>query len=365
MLNPALAQVLARNFGRVRVYNEGEPRIEQRRHSGELEVVNTGESYNICCPICKETRHRCSVSYLWLTKKHALTTDRRTNLINCYNEGCEELWKPKFYQPLLEEIDALMLLEPNLSFVNADEVTARASNASKARGDIRLPFGCQPLSDLPSGHPAIRFIYDKYPGLCVNPRIVDYLSDCYSVYYTDYRDNRYPAARNRIIFPLHEEGRVVGWQGRRIDGKPNNRWIFPPGCTKTIYNAGRVSPVDVPVFNEGIINAIACGPCGVGIFGKTLKSGLSRKVAGRWRAAIVATDPETFVPDNRKGGKGRVYAHELRDQLLKEMPDVRLLPWPEDILDIARRSGNGEDIQVPDAAELGFSFMRRLIRQVT
>jgi hypothetical protein len=291
-----------------------------------------------------------------------LTNDIRFELINCYNEGCEELWKPSFYLPIKEEVDALILMNPDLKFANAAD--SMETSIPKFRGDVRLPFGCRLLSDLPQDHPAIQFIYKQYPGISVNPSIIDFLAEAYGVCFTSYHDDLYPSARDRIIFPIRDEHKIVGWQGRRIDGLSKMRWFFPPGCGKVIYNGYRIPPTEIPIFSEGIVNAIACGLNGAGLFGKSISGSLLDYVCDKWSTVILATDPETFIPDNRRGERGRVYANELRKSLQDRGVTVRMLPWPSDVMELAKRHNNGEDVKVPDAADLGFSRMRELIRKV-
>lgn len=352
VLNPALYAVLLRNFGEVRISNEGIERIEERR-DGETHVIAAGEAYNVCCPICGDERFRLSVSYKWLEYK-AFSRSLIVGLINCYNEQCRVVRRPEFYEPFLQEL-RLARINPELF---ADNVILTQPRRRSQNHAIPMPNGCVPLDSLSDTHPAMQFLRSRYK---VSPY---YLSKAYGASFTDVYDERFPAAMDRVVFPIFLNGKQVAWQGRAISSDAIPRWFLPPGFVKCFYNGDNVAPLEIPLINEGIMNAICCGPNGVAIFGKQLNTLRCEDYAKKWNAAIIALDPDTFVPNNRKGGHGRVYAKELRDQLSDHVSDIRMLPWPKEILEIARRHNNGEDIPVPDAAELGPKYMQKVIKEV-
>jgi hypothetical protein len=172
----------------------------------------------------------------------------------------------------------------------------------------------------------------------------------------------YPQAQDRIIFPIYVKGELVAWQGRNIYPDNRMRWYLPPGFIKTVYNAERVLPTEIPVVAEGIPAAIACGLTGVGIFGSCPTQAQMDTIAHTWGTALLATDPETFVPDNRPGGRGRIVADEVRDKMNRLMrTPIRRIQWPVEILELARRHNNGEDVKVPDPADIGIEGMRKIL----
>jgi len=351
VLNPALYNALRYLFGEVRVSGEDVKRLENRepgeKHSTVLE---RGEHYNVSCPLCGDTRQRMSVSYMWLAKEF-MTNNRQTHLVHCYNEECEGLRKSEFYGKVLEAIEKYELgILPSTDIVSSRTV-------SRQRQKIELPNGCVPLSSLPQSHVAHQFLNTKYsiPS--------SYIAKAYEVQWTETFDERYPAARNRIIFPIRNmDGELVAWQGRSLSVKDKLKWFLPAGFMKTFYNGYRVSPVNTPIIAEGITSAIACGPNGIAIFGKQLNSLRASEMGEKWGSVVIATDPETFTPDFRKGGKGRVFADEMHSLLSKYIGDVRSIRWPDDVLELARRHNLGEEgITIPDAADLGVVKMKLLL----
>jgi hypothetical protein len=182
-------------------------------------------------------------------------------------------------------------------------------------------------------------------------------------------DPLFEQARRRVVFPIYQQGLIYSWQGRAIDPDPDFKWYMPPGFVKCFYNADRVAPHQTPVIAEGITSAIACGPTGVAIFGKQINGIRAKEFGDKWKSAVIATDPDTFVPDNKKGGGGRIFALEIAALLKPFVPNIRMIVWPKDVVELATRYNNGETIdgkkiKVPDAADLGIKAMKGIIDAV-
>lgn len=355
VLNPALYRVLIKHFGDVKIYNEDQPRVEERLPGERIPAVHErGESYNVDCPICGDQKQRLSISYKWLTR-NPLTRKLQTNLVHCYNEDCPA-HREEFYGQFLDDLRAA-----EMGLLDDIEVRPKQARSKKQRGAIPLPRGCKPLHELPDDHPAVQFLLKQYRGFRTI-KFVHYLSTAYGAMFTDTYDRMFPPAQDRVIFPVYSDGRQVAWQGRTIEDDALPRWYLPPGFVKVFYNADRVPPFTTPILTEGITNAICCGPNGIAMFGKQLNTLRAKELASRYSSVVIATDPDTFVPDHRKGGNGRVFAQELRELLEKHMNHVYMLRWPEEILELARQHSNGEDVKVPDAADLGLRRMRQIIR---
>lgn len=354
VLNPALYQVLRTRYGRVRVTNQG-VRRQEKRVGNRYEAIVRGENYQLCCPLCGDTKFRLSISYMWLTKS-MLATHPRTELAHCYNDSCP-VWKQSFWAPIMDDLE---LFSMGLITPPTEDALPEPSEP-RAPMKIRLPHGFVPLTLLPNEHPARVFIRKQYPG-GITP---DYLGKCYGVGYVHAPDPIYELAEQRIIFPIYANGELVAWQGRTIVGA-DPRWYLPPGFIKPVYNGDNVSPINTPIIAEGIPSAISCGPNGVALFGKTATHQQLEYIASRWGSAIIATDPETFVPDNRKNIGGIVFVDKLREQLDRVLPvPARLIQYPPEILELARRHNNGEDVKVPDPADLGPKVMTSLISKLT
>lgn len=354
MLNPELYAALVKRFGEVRVANEGLSRIVDDRTN---QVVQRGEQYIVCCPFCHDERFRLTVSYRWLSR-HPVSKRIDASLINCFNERCKEVHTEEFYQPI--DRDVYLAKMGLLDVVVPDRAEAGARTQKAA---IPLPEGCVPLGSLSDDHPAITFVQKQYPGLW-RPGIVTYLSEAYGAQYCEEGDTLFPRAGRRIIFPITKDRKPYGWQGRTIDPDGSPRWFLPPGLIKILYNLDQVPPYEVPILSEGILNAIACGPHGIAMFGSSVNTILAKELGSRFDEVVLATDPDTFVPNYRGGKKGQVSVDDMTE-ILAEHLRVRKIRWPKELLDIARKYNKEEIDKCPDAADLGFAKMRRLIKEAT
>jgi hypothetical protein len=248
-----------------------------------------------------------------------------------------------------------------------------------------LPTGVLFLRDLPSGHPAREFVVRKYG---FDP---DVISDYFKVGYCATPDPRYPAAYNRIIFPILQDGKWISWQGRSLDPQASQRWYFPMGFKKVFYNWDNLPRQcgDVVVITEGIPASIASGPSATAIFGKDLDPRRISLIVRDFKTAVIALDPETMIPDpmtRRKKGvrydpddHGRIFAQELKDRLDRaglRIPAM-LLRYPPDVMEAANaavkqrkaeqdglipKMEKSKRLKVPDPADLGWAVMRGLLQ---
>lgn len=371
VLNPLLYRVLVEEFGDVKIYNEGIERKEITK-PGERgsQVIEPGESYNVCCKFCGDDKNRLSISHRWLERRSRFDGNPIRGLIHCYNENCEQDMPEDFIDGISERI---AFFKAMYSRKDLEKVVAKARcvSAKKQKGIIPLPKGCVPLYSLPEDHPAIQFMLSNYKGLR-GMSSIRYLSRYYDVQWTEDFDEQFPLSQDRVIFPIWDgDGKQVAWQGRTIHSDNGPRWFLPPGFVKVFYNLHRVSweRNDTPILTEGVLNAIFCGPKGIAMFGRSLNSFRAAELGSKsnekegFDRIILATDPDTYVPDNRPGGKGKVYVEELKKILAPYIPNIRLIRWPPDVLRLAERSNNGEKVKVPDHADLGRKVMRKLIKE--
>jgi len=206
----------------------------------------------------------------------------------------------------------------------------------------------------------LAFLVAKYGG--ISPL---YLSQFYGVGITEQYDPDYRLAKNRVIFPVYCDGVLRGWQGRTFLPDVDPRWYLPPGFNKVVarYNWDRVQPYQIPVLAEGIPAAIAAGPTGIAIFGKELSETACAEVAKRWKTVVIATDPETLVPDPRGNqGKTKVYSALLKARLDKylELP-AAIIRYPEPVIQLAHQKVNGQKVSVPDLADFGLQGTHQLL----
>lgn len=334
VLNPALYAVLRSEFGHVRINNAGVKRLEVPEGKG-YNVLQVGESYDVNCPICGDQKQRLSVSYLWL-EKPPLSSLRRTELAHCYNENCPVRFR-QFWEPILDKVELAKL---TCLPTPRDDTPVEIVRPSK----VRLPIGVVPLLDLPEDHPAIVFVKTKYPHFSI-----DMLSNKYGVGYLDEADPFYRLSAKRLVFPITEDKEVVAWQGRTIVGA-EPRWYLPPGMTKTVYNLDKLTPTDIPIINEGIPACIASGSSGVCLFGKDITSRQLELLSSKHQTVLVATDPDTFLPNPKL--KNVIPVLKLKEQLSLKIKNVYMIKWPDYMLKSAEQylAGNGNKLDAADIA---------------
>lgn len=349
MLAPSLYRALMQRFGQVRIVSEGQKRLASFRN-GKEDIQQYGESFNVCCPFCGDGKFRLSVGYTWLTRDP--TGKRHVDRIHCYNEHCREPYGEAFWRPFAEAIDR---------GASVDRMAELLAPPPPPPEPIRLPVGCQPLQSLAADHPAFAFLARQYPRVPLE----DFLAA--GVQFTDQYDERWRMAANRVIFPIVQDQALQWWQGRTINPLETRlRWLNPGGFHKALFRHDDVPADHTVVITEGITSAMGTHPDAVATYGCNLTGFQLDSLAKRWRRAIVATDPDTFVPDHRVRGQPRIAAQELMEKLRPRMEAVSPIEWPADLLEVAARKvgpdhATNKDLRVPDAADLGRAFMLPLI----
>lgn len=353
MLNKPLHDALRSKLGEVRVTNENQQRVERydpRSRTSDVKV--RGEHYQVCCPFCDDQKYRLSVSYQYLQRK-GLTYEKRTSLIHCYNQGCQEVYEDQFAADLTRRV-----ADARVGSLIDDELPEQHVEMPVSQSDRRLPLppACTLLRELPSDHEARVFLRGKYPGLSERIMLA------HNLMWSERSNKRYRFAARRIVFPIYSGGELVSWQGRAIDDDDKLRWYSPPGFVKEhVFNIDSITPIDQAVICEGIPSAIACGLKAVAIYGTSPSQAAINMLAERCQSVVLATDPDTYVPDNRPGGKGKIAVEDLRHRFEGKLRTA-LITWPSDVLAAARAYCNGETkVKPPDAADLGVRKMKAII----
>ncbi len=368
-LNPDLYEVLKARFGTVKVSDAGAPfrgEIVVENGRRRFKQINGGEQYNVCCPFCDDTKFKLGIGHRWLTKPTP-DTPMLTHNARCHRgRGCP-VTEFAFYKEFLEALEDSDLRAAIVRL----PTPVKPAEAVK----VRLPEGLVPLDKLPSGHPALQFLARQYKDL--DP---GYLAHHYGAAFVSTRDPYYKMAFERIIFPIYDGGKLVAWQGRSIEPKPETKWLFTTGFKKVWYRRDVIPLNAFPIIAEGITSSIACGPNGTCLFGKSVDEDRARDMGARWRGCIIAMDPETFLPDPRSDGK--VCAHEVRDRLAKYVNGpIQMIKWPQEVLDTAARKlaydavvlyakkkqlplPPVQEFKVLDPADLGLRGMADLLKLV-
>lgn len=331
MLNPKLFKGLS-VFGEVKVVNEDEPMVYRlyREPGGitKVEIIESGEHYKICCPVCGDRRFRCYINHRFGTVESDTGRPFRdmVRLFHCFNEeSCNR-----------ELGDKLERIKP---YIGKGVVYRHVEPTECHKGPPPNPGKCTRMDKLDSEHPAIRYVKDR--GF--DPKelgCVYGMSYCWA--------SNVPFTQGRIIIPIVQDGKIEGWQARFIrdipdkDDLPRSRksgivqqvihtgrsfqiqvddvvYNFPDGSYPCVRKGENVTPgtrlaLPVPkyytapgtpkrrllygfdrakkynfvVVTEGPMDVVRLGPPAVAVFGKTLSTLQTKLLINQWlRKAIV------------------------------------------------------------------------------
>ena len=211
MLNPTLYNQLVMAVrsgvlpgGEVVVANHGMQMQATREFdaiTGKYKSVihSRGETYQICCPGCGDSRHRLWINHRWNTVDPT-TGKTRLSLLKCFNEDCQEDFK--FVLALRDKLELMLACKPKV--VMGEPVKADLDGPLQ---EVELPGEIVPLSRLPAEHPAIQFLLRRGYDLA---RLEGDWGVCWC------ENSRHRFARGRIVFPVRQDGKLVGWQARYV-----------------------------------------------------------------------------------------------------------------------------------------------------
>jgi len=197
----------------VKVSNQGEPMTGTYVKSPltkrtSLKINYWGETYNVCCPFCGDTRHRLQISHRWgePDNNNPSPQDRKPSyhLMTCFNEECHK------DGALSEHIkDAVSFLTQS-KFYKQSPVQSVVTKVEESEvSEATLPGHVQLVSTLSDDHPARIFLKSRGH----NP---DALSKHFGVSWCDQSHNK--ALEHRLIIPIFGvDGSVmIGWQARLV-----------------------------------------------------------------------------------------------------------------------------------------------------
>lgn len=295
VLNPRLYKLLEATYGEVLVSNEGQRFIAKQvrdpiRNENKTVIIEAGEQYRVNCPHCGDTRNRLYISHRWNTKDDDDRVFGRW-LMHCFNEDCfhdendETDWEriQQFEESLKPYINkrAKIVRKPEYGFARQVEVFK----------EVTLPGVCVPLNTLPETHEARRYIADRKFS-------ADELTKDWNVQYCE--KHEHPYIRNRIIIPIYNDGKLVGWQARAIsENHDGPKYFTMPGLKKAnmLFNGDRARHKDFGVVVEGVFDAFRVGPeRAVALLGKSMNSHQQTLVHRWWGGGAVCLllDPDAI-----------------------------------------------------------------------
>ena len=323
-LNETLYQLLRRRFGEVRVASAGEAMtsrvgydpIEKRNY---LDIIHPGEYYVVNCPYCGDSGKRLWIHHTWGTADKDLG-GRRLHLAVCYNEEClSEEWERRV--ELLEQVTE----QPGV-LEKAPILTGKAVNLEDMQAT--WPGPVTRLDRLPQTHEACAYLRSR--GF--DPEI---LGRFYGVRYC--HDSDRWLARKRIIIPVYDNKKLMGWQARHVgndtprasDGRKLPRYYTMPGTPRRLllYNYANASTYRTGVLVEGPADVWGVGPMGMGSLGSKITADQLKKLIRAFRKYSCVWVPDPSVRDDPTEQKNiRNVAREMTGSLKNGFAIVWLPP---------------------------------------
>lgn len=268
-LNPQLYAVLVQRFGSVVIANEGQNMISANGPDGRRRISYSGEYYRICCPFCRESRHR-----LWINHMYGVPNAKgfpETSLAICFNEDCTTS-NPNH----LQQLEHMILSYHNRGKRTPPVRILQGETVCLSLGPCVPPGQIQQFDQLPDDHPAIRYAHERN----FSPRI---LQSTYGVGYCP-ASTTYPTASNRWFIPITMYGQLVGWQARYLGSTRIMKYYMPPGMHKSrmLYNFDVAGRMPFAVLVEGVTKVWRVGAPAVALFGKTLSASQKHLLLTTW-----------------------------------------------------------------------------------
>lgn len=324
VLNPTLFEVLKREFGEVRVTDQGAAMVGRhvRYPGGRVRLVTStsGEYYRVSCPFCNDTRYRLWINHRW-GMRDPVTESRHRWAAVCYNEDC-----------LAREENRVALIKRTSWYhrsAGEGRVTVRPGHVTDPGRPKPLPRDFVRLDALKNGHPARRYV----KGRGFTP---DLIAERWGVGYS--ADGPFPGAGiGRLVIPVRREvdgeTKVWGWQARTLgEFEHLPKYFTVPDLKKSVllYGAERVEAGTGPVVVcEGPIDAWRFDRDAVALLGKSASEFqirfLCRLAAGR--PLVVALDGE--ARDDAEALVDRLLHARESSILRPDKSPVLLLPLPE------------------------------------
>lgn len=351
VLNAALYKALEGAFGRPDVYRQGTTAAYRVDATTSLDAagdsfgtdVKGGERYVVVCPFCG--RKKLWLSYL---SGAVVETDTRRirfprNLIICYrclfNRDTNKV--KQFWETIKENG-----YDGNGTTIEAASISTDGGEDAPPR-PLKSPAEILPVC-IPLTSPDVPTTVGTYlRGRGIDPgKLEKELGACWS---DDPKQRGFGVGR--IIFPVWQNHRLVGWQGRCLDqdvSPSEPKYWFPPDSPSDmwLYNMDRARWCDPGVLVEGVLDVYKVGPAGIGRFGKVTHTRQLTLLRAIWGTRSLVYLPDTN--DDKAIDKAR---EEVANWKVRELfaggVDIVYLPKNKD----------------PGAME--HSELQRIIKEVT
>lgn len=342
-MNPKLYAALVRRFGNVGIVSEGVEiswHIVQRANRQQddtypgRKVTIQGEEYVLDCPFCGDTRHRLLINHRWAVRDPELDT-KNLWMMHCFNEECQS--RPENQEQMYEM--TFPLAGPGLT----PKDLRKGAPAPERPVEVPPPGHTVNLARLAERYPqhhAIQYLLSRFQ----DPK---YMGRTFGAGYC--AQSNYFHANDRIIFPIWQGEKLVGWQARYIGDDVNGRsfkqtripkyYGCPTMCKKMLgFNYDRAIKHPTVVIVEGPMDVVGFGVQSFALMGKTMNPNfvtefcdLMKRRWGPEARIVVMLDPK---PDKRDAARGEHHIPRLVLALEKRMqPHQCVVPvyLPDDV----------------------------------
>ena len=331
--NENLYRLLRREFGEVRVGKPGEPmaaRFRKDAITGKVSLLDGdwGETYNVCCPCCGDTRFRLCFSHMTFEKVRGPSGLFKIRKWHCFNEGCERNENGELNRRVFS-------LDGPQRVFGRHGVKSILEIAPAEEKKIELPPGAMPVLSLPEGHVALWYLLEHRGFRAEDVKKLDFR-------WVENPRGAHPF--NRLVCPLYVKGAegpvLKGWQARflRDDGDDVARkelgeikWHTAAGTRKgsLLYNHANVVNSIVVAATEGPFDvAGGVGPeAGVALWGKAISKGqrnlLRQPWGGKDSVLVLALDGDAYALKAGGSDSGRLARQREIDDLLQFEAEAR------------------------------------------
>lgn len=340
-LNVELYEQLKRQFGEVKIANEGEAyrfTINNRKTGiARLTDVQAGEQYYVRCPVCKDHKQRLTISHINGQKLLGLEDlGPVTWKVRCFN--CDF---PKGETGAKNALN--ILLSDYANRVRLGLVTKLDCDGPAVIKEMEGPGELGAITP------------DTAAGIYLQRRNFDLglLTDKYKMQriVTPKSDRRFLA--ERVFIPVYADGKLVYWQARDVYGMNDTPpYYICKGGTKSLFNFDLASKANFMVISEGVFDAITIGTNAVALFGKSLTPRQLDQLSRYRKPVIVALDPDEAGQE----ATPKVVSI-IRERLgLNAIPVKYPADWPTVYVERKQKT-------IPaDAADVGSKKIRDVIR---
>jgi len=284
------------------------------------------EDYRVCCPFCRDTRHRLYISCKWGVYD-PLAGHSNIHLIQCYNENCVN---PGDTDDITAEERRERRNELFLQVYRGLRSSTLLAPATKVKESSKEPLEwpgkvirLDKLFAKKPKHPAVVYMQQRgYDPV--------QLGEEYGFVFCDkITDPQYAMALGTILMPIYHQEKLYSWTSRAIgDTAVKRKYYNCPGRPQQSigYRLDVVLRYSTVVLVEGILDCIKVGPFATCLFTKTLNVELKKKIVkglqqyGDDAVAVVMLDPDQSEQERRKGVKHPIEV--VADALAEYIPHV-------------------------------------------